>query len=179
MKIATHNSCTGERGYSWTKLFTLFSRCQNKTIEEQYKAGVRYFDVRVKLTDRGWVGAHGLWQSKKTIDSILQELNSLIIDKEDCYVSITYEGEGSKHLLERAVNRWREEYYNITFVYIASKKPKWTIFKTYKHISIEQCYKKLDFSSWHTIIPIPWLWKKIYYNNPTFNNTKFTMVDFV
>jgi hypothetical protein len=44
------------------RLFTPFWRCQNKTIEEQIDAGVRFFDLRV-VWDRKlhwWQFAHGL-----------------------------------------------------------------------------------------------------------------------
>ena len=44
------------------RLFTPFWRCQNKTIEEQIKAGVEFFDLRV-VWDRKlhwWQFAHGL-----------------------------------------------------------------------------------------------------------------------
>ena len=49
MKIATHDSATGERGQgflSW--LVTPFAKTQSKTIKEQYEAGCRMFDIRIK-----------------------------------------------------------------------------------------------------------------------------------
>lgn len=36
-----------------------------------------------------------------------------------------------------------------------------------------------DGHSWHTYIPIPWLWKKIYHNHPEFNAEQYTLVDFL
>lgn len=177
-KIGTHNSCTGEKGYSWRKLFTLFSKCQSKTIKEQFNIGVRYFDIRIRITKRGVVAAHGLWESKKQVKEILKELNTLAIN-EKTYVSITYEGKAKYEDFKKYINSWKGAYRNLTFVYIAIKKPYWYIVDAIYLIHTEIHYKKLDFSSWHTLIPIPILWKKIYYNKTEFNNDVFKIVDFI
>jgi hypothetical protein len=71
IKIATHDSATGESGYgifSW--LFTPFARTQSKTIKEQIEAGCRLFDIRIRKTKRGWICCHGTWETKKTLDEI-------------------------------------------------------------------------------------------------------------
>lgn len=175
MKIATHNSVTGERAHgilSW--LGTPFSRCQSKTIEEQYMAGCRYFDIRVKYTERGWVCAHGLWQSTRDLLDILSQINNY----GDCYAMLTYEGEAPASFLD-VVDTWVRTYNRITYTNINTKKPIWKCLKTYHNIPLKSAFKNLDGSSWHTYIPIPWLWKKIYYNKPTFNDEYFQMVDFL
>lgn len=175
MKIATHNSATGEKGHgfiSW--LVTPFAKCQSKTIGEQLKAGVRYFDIRVRKVDRGWVGAHGLWESRKNIESILSEINN----NRNCYVNITYEGEAPDNFIDTVLG-WVSAYKNIIFCNINTKKPKWRNIATINHVESKDYFLHLDFSSWHTYIPIPWLWKKIYYNEPTFNNLYFYFVDFL
>ena len=87
--IATHDSATGEKGkgiLSW--LGTPFAKTQSKTIKEQYEAGCRMFDIRVKLIDNEWYCAHGLWRTKRTAydkleetmpDYILQEYNLITL----------------------------------------------------------------------------------------------------
>lgn len=40
-------------------------------------------------------------------------------------------------------------------------------------------FKVLDGTSWHTYLPIPFIWKKIYYNKVDFNNEVYQMVDFL
>ena len=61
--IGSHNSMSYLPPQRWLwRLFAPFWRCQDKTIEEQIKAGVRYFDIRV-VWDRklySWQFAHGL-----------------------------------------------------------------------------------------------------------------------
>lgn len=175
MKIATHNSITGEIGHgfiSW--LVTPFAKCQSKTITEQLKAGVRYFDIRVRKTKRGWIGAHGLWESKRNIESILSDINY----NRDCYVNITYEGEAPEDFIE-TVTSWKNIYNHISFCNINTKKPKWTTIMSINSIVSIDKFIHLDFSTWHTYIPIPWLWKKIYYNKVKFTDNCFTFVDFL
>lgn len=176
-KIATHNSCTGEEGYGWTRLFTLFSKCQNKTLIEQYRAGVRYFDIRIRHTKRGLIAACGLWQSDKTVYTLLKEL--YVEANEPCYISITYEGKKPYWDCSALINNWKNLFPIFIFTYFAVKKPKWEILKSYKNIPVLPYYKILDFRSWHTLIPIPIFWKKIYYNKVKFNNKVFKMVDFI
>lgn len=45
-------------------------------------------------------------------------------------------------------------------------------------IKTVQGFLPLDGRSWHTYLPIPWLFKKIYNDTPTFNNEYYTYVDF-
>lgn len=177
-KIATHNSCTGEKGYSWRKLFTLFSRCQNKTIIEQYDVGVRYFDIRIKRTKRGFVAAHGLWESKEDLYTLLERLNNHA--ESICFISICYEGE-RKDAYETLdfIYSLKTSFDKLIFIYYAVKKPEWTIIETYHSVLCEQCYKVLDFSSWHTLIPVPILWKQFFFKKVEFNDKQFKMVDFV
>lgn len=177
-KIATHNSATGNKSYSWTSLFTIFSKCQNKTLVEQYNVGVRYFDIRVKKTKRGWVCAHGLWESKKPTFDLLKELNDIIND-DVCYITLMYEGTTTFETMEELKKMVESTCPKLTIVYIGEKKPKWKQMKTYKNVKVVSKFKGLDFSTWHTYLPIPFLWKKIYFDNVEFNEEYFTMVDFI
>lgn len=176
MKIATHNSATGEPGHgliSW--LVTPFARCQSKTIQEQLKFGCRLFDIRVRLTDRGWVCAHGLWESECLVEDILSELNAY----NDVYVNITYEGKGVPSFVS-TVEKWHRTFRRIIFGTISIKKPKWLVIKVYNMLpSYFDGYMRLDWSSWHTWLPVPWLWKKLYHNHPVFSSDYFLMVDFL
>lgn len=175
MKIATHNSATGEKGHgilSW--LGTPFARCQSKTIEEQYNAGCRYFDIRVKYTNRGWICAHGIWQSKRDLHDILNQVNAY----GDCFVMLTYEGEAPEDFLD-VVDLWVKTYNKITYTSINTKKPVWKTLRIYHGVPLKSAFKNLDGTTWHTYIPIPWLWKKIYFDKPTFNDDYFTLVDFL
>lgn len=187
LKIATHDSATGEKGkgfLSW--LGTPFARTQSKTIKEQYEAGCRMFDIRIKLIKGQWRCAHGLWQSERFAVDILKEINGF---EDKCYVTITYEGTNKRR--EEFVNficKIRKDFPNIRFGNIAIKYGKGSnLFKVkydyiYRTVNWPSCVSKflpLNGSTWHILLPIPWLWKKIYYNKPEFSEDYYTYVDFL
>lgn len=186
MKIGTHDSVTGEKGrgvLSW--LVTPFSKTQSKTLKEQYDAGCRLFDIRIKLHKGEWKCAHGLWVTKRTAEDIIAELNSF----DGVIVSLTYEG-GYKHNEEfiRFVAQIKAKYTAIAWWYTAIKYGKNSNGIKVKYdfidmgevkISTKQGFLPLDGSTWHTYLPIPWLWKKIYNDKPEFNDKVYNVVDFL
>lgn len=187
MKIATHNSATGERSKNLLHaLFTPFSKCQDKTIREQYDAGVRYFDLRV---DKDLVLCHGLWKANKTLIDILTEIGRF---EEEVYITVTIERKYSTKvnigLCERickAVNlRSRGK---AKLVYIAQKKPKWNILHAYRSAPIVKNYLSvptlkeyltLVHKDWRRYIPIPRALKKIT-STRELSSHWYTMMDFV
>ena len=187
IKIATHDSATGEKGkgfLSW--LGTPFSKTQNKTIKEQYDAGCRMFDIRVKLVDGVWRCAHGLWISEREAEDIIAEINDM---KHRCYVTLTYEG-GYKYKEEflKFVDRIVEKYYYIKWGSIAIKYGEDSnLFKVkYDYLKFASdwpdtisAFVALNGKSLHILLPIPWLWKKIYYDKPEFSKKYYTYVDFL
>ena len=186
-KIATHDSATGEKGkglLSW--LGTPFSKTQTKTIREQYDAGCRMFDIRVKLVDGVWKCAHGIWITERDAEDIISEINGM---KQRCYVSLTYEG-GKKYKEEfiEFTNRITEKYYFIKWGGIAIKYGEGShILKVkYEYLKYasdwpetKQGFLPLDGKTLHILLPIPWLWKKIYNDNPVFSKKYYTYVDFL
>lgn len=75
--IGSHNTFTYlPPKNKFYNLFKWLWRCQNKTIDEQYKLGVRYFDIRVDGTSKiGYKFAHGL----VTLNTGYKELTYIII----------------------------------------------------------------------------------------------------
>lgn len=186
-KIATHDSATGEKGkgfLSW--IGTPFARTQRKTLREQYEAGCRMFDIRVKLVDGEWRCAHGLWVSQRLADDIIEEINNF---KDRCYVTLTYEG-GKRHKAEfiEFVDKMLNEYDNIKWGSIAIKygegshlfKVKYDYIRHAKNWPVcKQGFLPLDGRTWHILLPIPWLWKMLYNNEPKFSRSFYTYVDFL
>lgn len=187
--IATHDSATGEKGkgiLSW--LGTPFARTQSKTIKEQYEVGCRMFDLRVKLTNKNeWRCAHGIWVTERIAEDIIRELNSF---EDKCYVSFTYEGnKDNVYEFTKFINDMQEKYTHFVWGGIAVKygegshlfKVKYDYLKGYPAgwPASKQGFLPLDGRSWHIILPIPWLWKKLYNNNPVFNEKYYTFVDFL
>ena len=187
-KIATHDSATGEQGkgfISW--LLTPFAKTQSKTIKEQYDAGCRMFDIRIKKSNNEWHCAHGPWLSKRTLKSIIQEINAF---PERCYVSITYEGKvDNNEEIITVFNRMKLVYRRIIWGALSVKYGKdSTGIKVKYDIVVNpqakfefglQGFLPLDGRSWHTYLPIPWLWDRLYKRPHVFNEDTFTFVDFL
>lgn len=174
MKIATHNSATGERGRGIISLLVApFSKCQSKTLEEQYQAGARYFDIRYRFDGSVYRCAHGLWTSKKTLYDVLEWMNK----KGDCYCMMTCES--GEPMIDDIRYIYMDLFHRITFTTFNVKHPEWKVVKSINHVPSVSKFKILDWSTWHTLLPIPWLWKKVYFDKPEFNEDTFTMVDFL
>lgn len=73
--IGSHNSFTHLSSDSTlNNNFSAFWRCQDKTVVEQYEAGVRFFDIRIKAIEKKnkvmWEVCHGSAGLGKTFISI-------------------------------------------------------------------------------------------------------------
>lgn len=186
-KIATHDSATGEKSKGVVSIIgTPFAKTQSKTILEQYQAGCRMFDIRVKFVRGEWRCAHGLWVSERLAESIIAEINSF---KDRCYVSLTYEG-GKKYKQEfvEFVEMIIKKYYYIKWGGIAIKygegshlfKVKYDYIRHAKNWPVcKQGFLPLDGRTWHILLPVPWLWKKLYNDEPKFSRSFYTYVDFL
>lgn len=188
IKIATHDSATGEKGkglLSW--LVTPFAKTQSKTIRQQYDAGCRMFDIRCKLIKGKWHCAHGLWHTKRTLEDIITEIAQY---EDRCHVMMTYEG-GESHneeMLDMCM-RMRQRLKHIIWGPISVKygkdsnglRVKYSILQNSQSGfgANEQGFLPLDGRSWHILLPIPWLWKKLYGQTKEFNEEKYVFVDFL
>lgn len=187
-KIATHDSVTGEKPknlLSW--LMIPFARTQSKTIKEQYEVGCRMFDIRVRYVNSVLYCAHGLFVTRRTLYSIIEEINQF---GESCYVSITYEGRlptlNDQDDFIKEITTYKKVFRKILWGEIAVKytnkdlKVDWkNLLPAEQYYNTRQGFLPLDGKNWQTYLPIPWLWKKIYYNKPEFSTEIFTFVDFL
>lgn len=82
----------------WMKPIAFMARCQSKTIQEQYKLGVRCFDLRVRYNRYGLgIVAHGLVEYCFTASRIYEDL-AWLDKKGDCMVRVIHEvRSGRKH----------------------------------------------------------------------------------
>lgn len=174
LKIATHNSFTGEKPYGLAScLGALFSKCQSKNLRQQYQAGCRLFDLRINKCKGQWRGAHGLWHSKRTFYDMLKQLETY-----NCYAILTYEGSSEdKDFQEFLQLTQKVKECSIHWVYFAVKKPIWNTFEVIDStISIRQGFQVLG-EDWHSLIPIPYIWRNT--NCKEFNEEVYTLVDFL
>lgn len=178
IKIGTHNSATGEKGKGLLSLLaTPFAKCQSKTIKEQYDAGCRMFDIRVKWVDGYFRCAHGLWTSERYAYGILQELNNL----GKCIVLLTYEGSLSsyqeKNFIE-SVALMKAAFPNITWREVCVKKGWRCIIPSETAEKNTKDFATIDKSITFALCPIPWIWKKLSRKH-TFNEDTYSLVDFL
>lgn len=190
LKIATHDSGTGEKGKTFFHdLFSIFSKCQNKTILEQWNSGVRFFDLRI---ENELHLAHGLWSSKITLLDVLDMLNEIsLTDKENStFVMITIERNYREKTITSLVNylmTLKKKYNNLHFVSINRKRPKWETVVFYNKVKYVNDYvsvpwltewKHFNFKNWKRFIPIPRILHKNHVRKYKFNTNYFVMVDF-
>lgn len=136
--FGTHDSVTGEKGHGVFKAFRYLGQTQKLTIIEQAKAGVKYFDLRVRRTKRGWICAHGLWETKKTFSQFLKEISDNA-QYSEIYIAVTYEGTLPKDLSEADFTK-----------FIKKSIKKYTNLKLY---SVSEKYKKVSWNKtvWNSI----------------------------
>lgn len=178
--IATHNSGTGERSGGFMSWLSIpFSRCQNKTLWNQYNFGARLFDLRVRKIKGEWYFAHGLWRSKRTVKAALESLSLLAIAcGEKANIIVTYEGM-CKDKVEfiKYINNLVSIYPGLALAEINVKKPKWQCLKRYKCFPFKQCFAVIK--GWKCLLPIPWIWHKIRKIERTQSSTVYNMIDFL
>lgn len=80
MILGTHNSATSGKLVWWQRPFSLLlrltSRCQNKSIEEQLRDGVRLFNLQVCRYKGEWRISHGLCIYEEKLTDVLETLNA-------------------------------------------------------------------------------------------------------
>lgn len=192
--IATHNSATYRKGSGILSWFaTPFARCQSKTFKEQYDAGCRYFDIRVKQDpDTGcYYVCHGVWRTN-LLSVVLSDLSSAVNEGESVFIDLTWEGNVSKWDDVRAstfvssmktavdlINGTSEKKAILKIASIQGKAPFGTyLYKDPECPTLQKGFYALYWFTWRLLLPIPWLWRKIY-GQADFNETTYTQVDFL
>lgn len=176
MRLATHNSGTGERPANFfAKWFAFIAKCQDKTIEQQCEAGVELFDIRVRKYGDDYYVHHGLAR----YDMSLGEALTLIDRKAKplSVVMVTYEGEPifEDYDFVNMVRLDFGELFNVRMGNISAKKPTWkTLYASPYQPQYEQNYPKLV--GWKALLPFPRLWHLFH---KKMESNKIIMEDFV
>lgn len=179
--IATHNSGTGEPSKGLLSLLVLpFAKTQNKSIVDQYNEGCRYFDFRVKFDGWKLPLAHGLWTSKTDLFDAVYSLKS----RKDWHCTVTYEGEldnefAENEFIEKVMSIFNCAKCDKQLIYIAVKSPWRTIKSCNPDIPFDYGFKPITSDNIRWFLPIPWIWDVFTSRPHTFNEDKYTMVDFL
>lgn len=145
MILASHNSLTYLKPKNpLAYLFRWMYRCQKKTIQEQYVAGVRFFDFRLSYDRNGNLEfRHGLVPfktPKNMLDSILKYLNAT----NDVTIRVVLERSkwGADDILfELDCKRMEYLYTNIRFTCGENVKTKEVVYEFKRH-SDKPVYEK-------------------------------------
>ena len=183
-KFGSHNSMTGFEGDGFvSKLVTVFSRCQDGTLVDQYKNGCIYFDIRYINDGKGkLVGAHGLWKTKTGIRQALFNLDvAATNDNKKVYVTISKELGSVTSSEMDIIDEMNNLYQNVIILDLCQKHPDWKCIKHYNTMPYKAIHKfiVLDWSSIHTLLPIPILWRNIYRYDFDYDKENINVVDFV
>lgn len=138
--IGTHNSMTYLRPQKWYGWFMIpFARCQRKTIVQQWEAGARVFDLRVKFDRYGHsYFAHGLYDCSahfSLADAVILIGQLHLYSKEEVYVRLILE--------DTKAENYQAEYFRIICELMEEE------YKQHKHIHFFGGNRKGD-------------WKKLY-----------------
>lgn len=136
--IGTHNSMTFLRPAKWYGWFMIpFARCQKKTIIQQWEAGARVFDLRVKFDRYGNSHfAHGLYDCDVNYNlfDVLQ-LIKLYYSYNDVYIRLILEDTKAENyqaeFFRKACKRCEERFPSIHF-FGGNRKGDWKKLYTFK-----------------------------------------------
>lgn len=161
MKVVSHNSGTGERPANmFARLFPFVARCQNKDILDQYKIGVRGFDIRIRWHKDGYYVHHGLARYRKTFEQVIQELNNVNrYCKDFCFVMVTYEWkleEDEQYEFVGYVKEVMRKANFLTLGHVSMKKPEWKVLWSSKE-QPRYADNYAKFTKW-SLLPFPKLW---------------------
>lgn len=116
-KLGTHNSLSYLPCQWWLRPFAWMGRCQSLTLLEQYRMGVRYFDIRVKYVKGKTVSGHSLLTYDVDIENVLYLLDNY----GDCIVRLFLENSWfnpSEHFEDfmSDIQKWQRMYTKTKFV---------------------------------------------------------------
>ena len=124
--LATHDSLTSYPVKYWLlKPFNFMAKCQTKTLEEQFSAGARSFDLRFVWHRGKWYAAHGIQIYSITLEESLNILMKLS-EKEPVYFRIlcedTFWKSDCEKLYKDVVWHLGTKKHNLKLLYLLSKK---------------------------------------------------------
>lgn len=166
MKLASHNSWSYLPPMKWwMRPFSFVAKCQSKNIRQQYEAGVRLFDLRVRFDkDGALVLAHGLAEYDASgLEADLRWLNNQL---DVVIVQVVLELFLYNRSQEIEFTSWckaiRRKYKNIYFAGYYRKFDWEPLLSCMINPSIAGCFASAPSNKWYSKINDlwPWLWAK-------------------
>ena len=162
MEIGTHNSMTYLKPKKWYLYpFQFMARCQSLPIDEQYRKGIRLFDIRITYDkNNNPEFRHGLMAYKGDVYKTLDWLNS---QSEPIKVRILLEEHKESTIKEalfiKDINRFKNEFKNLTF-YEGRRKFDWKKLIDLPDLEVVQLVSSMQGTKIDDLWP--WLYAKIH-----------------
>lgn len=135
--LGSHNSLSGYPvKHILLKPFNFISKCQSKTLEEQYLSGVRSFDLRFAKYAGEWYGAHGMMLYTIDLYTTLELLSKLSTEKDPVYFRVivedTFFKKSEAEGLALLIEKWLYDHHTTLIpLYIRSKRT-WRLVRVYE-----------------------------------------------
>ena len=166
------------------KLISWTAKCQEVDIKEQYKLGVRWFDLRIRFSHEEPIFAHGLMEYNGGVEEILDSLNNMSTERDPIYVrillEINKEDSTQESLFYTYCGYWELTFKNLKFTggeakYDWNKKVE---FKNKECPRFDECYSSMpsDSTKLNDIFPKKWAKK---YNEAARKLHTNVILDFV
>ena len=194
MILGTHNSATGAKLVWWQRPFTWllqpFSRCQDKSIDEQLEDGVRWFNLQVTYYKEDWYFSHGTTIYNLKFWDVLDKLLRKARKNRPIYIQVYYD---DNFFIKKNNEKWehfKKMIENECVGYYVKIQRFWNenqedFPQELNHVDGNEKYwgwwwiKKSKDHKWYEKLPIPYLhakkYNKIYKEN---FGEKFLMLDF-
>lgn len=166
MIYGTHNSATGGKLLWWLRpiggIINLTSKCQDKSIEQQLKDGVKLFNLQVSYIGGKWRFTHGLAIYKEDVIETLSMIKACATKEEPIYIQLYLDKcfwcKQDVDEFEKLIEAIRLTYCDDSF-YILSSWVEGTKYYPYsdgKKISLEEHYWTIKCGkTWLDKIPLP------------------------
>lgn len=163
--IGSHNSATYLKEKSWwMTILRPWTRCQSKTLQEQYYSGIRYFDFRIKVFDvefeyKATICHNNVLYEKSLFEALCE------IDHNDVYIRLLLdyrkEPKDAKRLSElfKSTINFIQDRYKLK---VDSAITFWN-WKEYipSSFNIQEEHYSVDASHWYEWILGPFLFNKL------------------
>lgn len=163
--IGSHNSATYLKEKSWwMTILRPWTRCQTKTLREQYNSGIRYFDFRIKIFDtefgyKATICHNNVLYEKSLFEALCD------IDHNDVYIRLILdyrkEPENAERLSElfKSIINFIHDHYDLK---IDNAITFWN-WKEYipSSFNIQEDHYSVDASHWYEWILGPFLFNKL------------------
>jgi len=173
----------------WGRLFGFVARCQSKTIEEQWNAGVRYFDLRIGY-DSDWNAEfrHGAIAYKGDVEDVIKWLETKAESVlEPVWIRILLEkGRESRvpgacvDMFRADCERWQRLYPKL-FFHCGRQKSDWQVLYDFgrEEPSMAQAVSSMTWKKWDDWCP--WLYAKLMNKRNVAKGTEkdVLLIDFV